>query len=227
MRHSFGTPSNLSNFSNIDLPTIIYNWGWESLYGILVTCPSVIIQEFYSNMHRVDTSVPQFVTCVWGTCTVVTPDLISKVLHVSKIAHLDYPSCDRLKTVSKDELSSLFCKTPSFWGDRQNTPCSGFAKGPRFLNMVMKFILHPLSHYNSITESRTQFLLSLLEEISIDFPSHFIISLINVYRDTATLDKRIFPLAITRILHHFSVSYLESTHFSVICTLAWTKATIN
>ena len=54
--------------------------------------------------------------------------------------------------------------------------------------MVMTFILHPLSHYNSITEPRAQFLLSLLEDISIDFPSHFILSLIDVYRDTTTRD---------------------------------------
>ena len=36
----------LSDFSDIDLPTIIYNQGWESLCGISVTCPSVIIREF-------------------------------------------------------------------------------------------------------------------------------------------------------------------------------------
>ena len=58
--------------------------------------------------------------------------------------------------------------------------------------MVMTFVLHPLSHYNSITEPCAQFLLSLLEDISIDFPSHFILFLINVYRDTATRDKLIF-----------------------------------
>ena len=37
-----------------------------------------------------------------------------------------------------------------------------------------------------------RFLLSLLEYISIDFPSHFILSLIDVYRDTATRDKAYF-----------------------------------
>jgi len=63
--------------------------------------------------------------------------------------------------------------------------------------MVMKFVLYPLSHYNSITEPCAQFLLSLLEGLSIDFPSHFILSLIDVYRDTATRDKLIFPSAIT------------------------------
>ena len=42
----------LLDFSDTDLPTVIYSWGWESLCGISVTCPSVIIQEFYSNMHR-------------------------------------------------------------------------------------------------------------------------------------------------------------------------------
>ena len=119
-------------------------------------------------------------------------------------------------TVSKDELSSLFCETPSSWGDRQNTPCSGFAKGPRFLNMVMTFIFHPLSHYNTITEPRVWFLLSLLKDISIDFHSQFILSLIDVYRDTMTRDMLIFSSAITWILHHISVSFPASPHFLVI-----------
>ena len=85
--------------------------------------------------------------------------------------------------------------------------------------MVMTFVLHPLSHYNSITEPQARFFLSLLKDIFIDFPSHFILSLIDVYRDTTTCDKLIFPSAITRILRHFSVSYLESTHFSVMCAI--------
>ena len=118
--------------------------------------------------------------------------------------------------MSKDELLSLFCETPSSWGDRQNTPCSGFTKGPRFLNLVMIFVLHPLSHYNSITKPHSRFLLSLLKDLSINFPSHFILSLIDVYKDTATCDKLIFPSAITQILRHFSVSYPKSPHFSMI-----------
>ena len=85
--------------------------------------------------------------------------------------------------------------------------------------MVMTFVLHPLSHYNSTTKPCAQFLLSLLERLTIEFPSHFILSLIDVYRDTVTCDKLIFPLVITQILHHFSVSYPESPHFSVICLI--------
>ena len=50
----------LLDFSNIDLPTIIYSRGCESLCGALVTCLSVIIQEFYSNVHRFDYSIPSF-----------------------------------------------------------------------------------------------------------------------------------------------------------------------
>ena len=80
----------------------------------------------------------------------------------------------------------------------------------------MTFVLHPLSHYNSITKPRARFLLSLLEDISIDFPSHFILSLIDVYKDTATRDKLIFPSAITQILCHFSVPFPVSPHFFVI-----------
>ena len=136
-----------------------------------------------------------------------------------RVAHLDYLGCQHLKTMSKDELSSMFCETPSSWGDRQNTSCLAFAKGPRFLNMVMTFILHPLSHYNTIIEPCAQFLLSLIKGLTIDFPSHFILSHIDIYKDTATHDKLIFPSAITILLCHFSVSYPESPHFSFMCAI--------
>ena len=108
----------LSDFFNIDLPTVIYSRGWKSLCGISVTYPSMIIHEFYSNMHEFDYFVPYFFTCVWGTRIVVTLDLIFEVLHIPRVTHLDYPNSDRLRIVSKDELSSLFCETPSSWGDR-------------------------------------------------------------------------------------------------------------
>ena len=81
-----------------------------------------------------------------------------------------------------------FCEHPADWGDRQFTPCRPFAKGPRFMNMVMTFILHPFSHYNSITEPRARYLLSLLEHLTIDFLSHFILSILNVYRDTLSTE---------------------------------------
>ena len=87
------------------------------------------------------------------------------------------------------------------------------------MNMVMTFVLHPLVHYNSITESRAQFLLSLLEHLTIDFPSQFILSIIDVYRDTATCDKLIFPSAIMQILCHFSISFPLSDHFPVLCAI--------
>ena len=133
-------------------------------------------------MHGFDTSIPYFITHIRGTRIVVTPDIVSEVLHVPRVAYLDYPSCDCLRTMPKDELLSLFCETPSSCGNRQNTPCSGFVKGLRFLNMVMTFVLHPLFHYNSITKSCARFLLSLLGGLTIDFPSHFILSFIDVYR---------------------------------------------
>ena len=147
---------------------------------------------------------------------VVTLKIVSEVLHVPRVAHLDYPGCEFLRTMSKDKLSSCFCETPFSWGDRQNTPCSSFTKGLRFLNMVLTFILHPLSHYNTITEPHAQFFLSLLEDISIDFPSHFILSLLDVYRDTTTRNMLVFSSAITRILRHFSVSFPASPHFLVM-----------
>ena len=102
-------------------------------------------------MHRIDRSVPLFFTHVQGTHILITPQLVTDVLRVPRVEFPDYPSCERLQTVSKDELKSAFCERPSKWGECQFTYCSGFAKGPRFLNLVMTFVLHPLSYYNSIT----------------------------------------------------------------------------
>ena len=141
------------------------------------------------------------------------------MLRVPRIEFPDYPSCECLRTVSKDELMSTFCEHPSEWGERQFTYCSAFAKGPWFLNMVITFVLYPLSHYNSIMESRAHFLLSLLEHLTIDFPSHFILSLIDVFQDSASRDKLIFPSAIMRILRHFSVPFPASDPFTYMCAI--------
>ena len=170
-------------------------------------------------MHGFDHSVPLFFTRVRGTCTPITPQLVADLIRVPRVEFPDYPGCERLWTVSKDKLKSAFCERPSEWGERQFTYYSGFAKGPRFLNMVMTFILHPLTHYNSITKPRARFLLSLLEHLTIDFPSHFILSIIDVHLDSTSRDKFIFPSAITRILRHFSVPFPASDHFTHICVI--------
>ena len=209
----------LSDFADIDLPSFIHSRGWESLCDVPITCPLVLIQEFYSNMHGIDRSVPLFFTCVRGTRILVTPQLVVDVLHVPRIEFPDYPSCERLRTVSRYELMSSFCEHPTAWGERLFTPCRPFAKGPRFMNMVMTFVLHPISHYNSITKPCARFLLSLLEHLTIDFPFHFILSIIDVHLDSASCDKLIFPSAITRILRHFSVSFPLSDHFSIMCAI--------
>ena len=103
----------LSDFSDIGLPIVIHSRGWESLCDILVNCPSMIIQDFYSNMHKIDTSVPHFFSRVRGTHIVVTPEIVSEVLHVPRVAHPDYLAFKHLRTVSKDERSSRFFKTSS------------------------------------------------------------------------------------------------------------------
>ena len=66
------------------------------------------------------------------------------------------------------------------------------------------------------------FLLSLLEHLTTDFPSHFILSIIDVHLDSASRDKLIFPSAITRILCHFSVPFPSSDHFSFMCSIDYT-----
>ena len=158
-------------------------------------------------MHGIDHSVPLFFTRVRGTRIPITPQLVVDVLRVPRIKFPNYPSCECLRTVSRDKLMFAFCERPTAWGEHLFTPCRPFANGPRFMNMVMTFVLHPLSHYNSITEPRARFLLSLLEHFIIDFPSHFIRSIIDVHLDSASRDKLIFPSTITRtpFFHFFSL----------------------
>ena len=100
----------MADFADIDLPDVIHNRGWESLYDVPVTCPSMLIQEFYSNMHGIDSFIPLFHTCVQGTRIVITLELISDVLHVLKVEHPNYPGCECLRTVSKDEMIFAFCE---------------------------------------------------------------------------------------------------------------------
>ena len=145
----------LSDFADIDLPSVIHSRGWESLCDVPVTYRLVLIQEFYSNMHGIDRLVPLFFTHIRGTRIPITPQLVADVLRVPRIEFPNYHGCEHLRTVSRDELMSAFCERPTAWGERLFTPCRPFAKGPRFMNMVMTFVLHPLSHYNSITEPCT------------------------------------------------------------------------
>ena len=170
-------------------------------------------------MHGIDHSVPLFFTRVRGTHIPITPQLVADVLRVPRIEFPDYPGCERLRTMSRDELMSAFCEHPSAWGEHLFTPCQLCAKGPRFMSMVMTLVLHPFSHYNSIIEPCARFLLSFLEHLTIDFPSHFILFIIDVHLDSVSCDKLIFPSAITRILRHFSIPFPFSDHFSVICTI--------
>ena len=80
----------------------------------------------------------------------------------------------------------------------------------------MTFTLTPLSHYHSITDPHAPFLISLMEDLSIDFPSHLITSIIDVYQDTITRDKLIFPSTIMWILRHFSIPIPPSPLFTIM-----------
>ena len=74
-------------------------------------------------MHGIDRSAPLFFTRVRGTRIPVTPQLVANVLRVPRIEFLDYPGCERLRTVSRDELMSAFCERLIAWGERLFTPC--------------------------------------------------------------------------------------------------------
>ena len=82
-------------------------------------------------------------------------------------------------TVSKQEMIFAFSECDAVWGDHQFTPCSTFTKGPRFMNMVMTFILHPLSHYDSITEPLLNFCFPFLS-ISLQIFLHILFFLLQM-----------------------------------------------
>ena len=68
-------------------------------------------------MHGFDFLVPFFSTRVRGTHIVVTPQLVTDVLYVPRVEHPDHLGCERLRTVSKDEMISAFCEHLVDWGD--------------------------------------------------------------------------------------------------------------
>ena len=109
----------LSNFSNMPLPSAFKSRGWVYLCEKPTRCPSVFIQELYSNIHAINISTPQFTIFFQGKCIVVNSKLISKVLHVPKVAHPDYPSHPHLCSISQDKLASHFYEKAMGWGERE------------------------------------------------------------------------------------------------------------
>ena len=90
----------LSDFSDTPLPVAFSTQGWESLYKKPSRCPSVFIQKFYSNIHPINTFVPQFTMIFRGTHIVVTSELIFDVLYVPRVDRPNYPSHPCLRFIS-------------------------------------------------------------------------------------------------------------------------------
>ena len=51
----------------------------------------------------------------------ITPQLVTDVLWVPRIEFPDYPSCEHLRTMSRDELMLAFSERPTTWGERLYT----------------------------------------------------------------------------------------------------------
>ena len=64
-------------------------------------------------MHGINRLVPLFFTRVQGTHIPVTLQLVMDVLRVPRVVFPNYPSCECLWTVSKDELKLAFYKRPT------------------------------------------------------------------------------------------------------------------
>ena len=108
----------LMDFANTDLPSVIHSRGWESLCDVSDTYPLMLIQDFYSNMHGIDRLVPFFFTHVWATRIPITPQLVTDLFRVLRIEFPDYPGCEYLRTMSRDEFMSAFCECPTTYGER-------------------------------------------------------------------------------------------------------------
>ena len=105
----------LSYFPDIPLLDAFSSRCCTSLCEIPKRCSDVLMQEFYSNMHAINTSMPKFTTIFQGTCIVVTPKLISNVLRIRRVENPNYPSHIRLHSISRDEMASLFCEKAMMW----------------------------------------------------------------------------------------------------------------
>ena len=148
----------LSDFPDTPLPGVFSSQGWAFLCEKPSRYPNMFIQEFYSDIHVIDTFMPRFTTVFRGTHIVVTLELIFEVLRIPRADLPDYPSHERLSSISRDELALLFCEKAILWGGSLNFSTTEFAKGLRILNMVMTFVLTSQSHYNTITEPHACFL---------------------------------------------------------------------
>ena len=64
-------------------------------------------------MHGINHSILLFFTRIRGTRIPVTPQLVADVLRVPRIEFPNYLSCERLQTMSKNELMAAFYERPS------------------------------------------------------------------------------------------------------------------
>ena len=126
----------LSDYFDSNLPTVIHSRGWESLCDVSITCPFVLIQEFYSNMYGFDYSVPLFVTRVRGMRVVFTPDIVSDVFHIPKVAYLDYLVVSALGLCPKMSLYLLFVSVPLIGVIISSLLVRPFLKGLSFLTWL-------------------------------------------------------------------------------------------
>ena len=65
-------------------------------------------------------SIPLYLNLLWYSEVHISLSLriLYSRYYTSRVAHPNYPACQRLRTVSKDKLFSHFCETPSIWGKR-------------------------------------------------------------------------------------------------------------
>uniref|UniRef100_A0A7N2KL33 Beta-glucosidase n=1 Tax=Quercus lobata TaxID=97700 RepID=A0A7N2KL33_QUELO len=122
----------LTDFADTDLPTVIHSRGWESLCDVLVTCPLMIIQEFYSNMHQIDPLVPLFFTCIRDSAScdkLIFPSAIARILHHFSIP---LPAFDLFTFMCAIDYAIIKCNEAQFRSEQKDSAPSTRPTPSRF-----------------------------------------------------------------------------------------------
>lgn len=151
-----------------DLDATFTSRGWEPLLVELTPHPSLLVQEFYTDIHDVSRST--FKVFLRGKMIKITPDVISSLVHTPRVVHPLFPYLS-VDTLSTDSLiRSVVFNTPLGGGSR--AICTGSLPTNRqILLRIVCTNLWPMSHIFSLPIENVRFLYALLHGDSIELPS--------------------------------------------------------
>ena len=176
--------------------------GWLSICSDLVSPPTTIIREFYSNMsiHFVATGGHFLTTWIKGGDEYrITKKVMVDALTVPTVYHPTYPYTD---PPFLSDVMSLLCGKPMTWEDEPRLESSELNEENYLLFRIACNSICHISHIHMITIYRCIFLYALVTSASMCLPSLFIQTIANVNRNTFKKHDLFFPVSIIRILEY-------------------------